>query len=118
MSEFAHLTGFRREILAAIAALEAEPGQVYGQAIKGRLEERLGEEVLHGRLYPNLDELVECGLVEKSAIDDRSNRYLLADGVREQLAEEGWRLVHLAEDLALEDGGTVDGSVRTLRGEQ
>ncbi|ELZ20434.1 PadR family transcriptional regulator [Natrinema limicola JCM 13563] len=36
---------------------------MYGLAIKRELEDYYGTEVNHGRLYPNLDELVDLGLV-------------------------------------------------------
>ncbi|WP_081927191.1 PadR family transcriptional regulator [Halobellus rufus] len=68
------LTAFQRDILKAIAF---ETGTPYGLAIKGRLENWYGEEINHGRLYPNLDELVEDGLIDKSEIDKRTNGYAL-----------------------------------------
>ncbi len=70
------LTAFQRDILAILAD-EAR----YGLAIKEALQEYMGEEVNHGRLYPNLDELVDDGLVEKSELDKRTNLYeLTTDG--------------------------------------
>ena len=70
------LTGFRRDILQAVAHAEGTP---YGLAIKGQLETWYGTEITHGRLYPNLDELVEQGLLEKHEIDKRTNGYALTD---------------------------------------
>lgn len=58
------LTAFQQNILAILAE-EAR----YGLAIKRELEEYHGSNVNHGRLYPNLDALIERGLVEKSALD-------------------------------------------------
>lgn len=53
----------------------------YGLAIKAALEAYYGEKVNHGRLYPNLDTLVERGLIEKSEYDKRTNLYeATADG--------------------------------------
>ncbi|WP_082224512.1 PadR family transcriptional regulator [Halolamina rubra] len=70
------LTAFQRDILAILAE-EAR----YGLAIKEALQEYMDEEVNHGRLYPNLDELVDDGLVEKSELDKRTNLYeLTTDG--------------------------------------
>ena len=63
------LTAFQRNILII---LSKEP--MYGLAIKRELEEYYGGEVNHGRLYPNLDELVELGFVEKSELDKRTNQ--------------------------------------------
>ncbi|ELY45538.1 MULTISPECIES: PadR family transcriptional regulator [Natronorubrum] len=68
------LTAFQNNILVILAK---EP--MYGLAIKRELEEYYGTEVNHGRLYPNLDELVDLGLVEKSELDKRTNQYSLTD---------------------------------------
>ncbi len=68
------LTAFQQNILVILAE---EPR--YGLAIKRELEEYYGSEVNHGRLYPNLDDLVEMGLVEKSELDKRTNQYALTD---------------------------------------
>ena len=68
------LTAFQQNILVI---LTEEP--MYGLAIKRELEEYYGTEVNHGRLYPNLDDLVEMGLVEKSELDKRTNQYALTD---------------------------------------
>jgi len=87
-------TRFRLDLLAVIAGYEtgryrddrhsSEPP--YGLAIKDTLEGRYGEEVHHGRLYSNLDTLVEDGLVEKSQADRRTNYYSLTD--------DGWVFLH------------------------
>jgi DNA-binding PadR family transcriptional regulator len=68
------LTAFQQNILVI---LTEEPR--YGLAIKRELEEYYGTDVNHGRLYPNLDDLVEMGLVEKSELDKRTNQYALTD---------------------------------------
>ncbi|RLM59490.1 PadR family transcriptional regulator [Halobellus sp. Atlit-31R] len=68
------LTAFQQNILVILAE---EP--MYGLAIKRELETYYGTEVNHGRLYPNLDDLVEMGLVEKSELDKRTNQYELTD---------------------------------------
>ncbi|MFB6127667.1 MAG: PadR family transcriptional regulator [Halolamina sp.] len=68
------LTAFQQNILVV---LSEEP--MYGLAIKRELEAYYGDEVNHGRLYPNLDDLVEMGLVEKSELDKRTNQYELTD---------------------------------------
>ena len=77
------LTGFQRDVLYCIAGAD-EP---YGLGIKRELEEYGGTEVNHGRLYPNLDTLIEKGYVEKSSIDKRTNSYELTDAGRELLSE-------------------------------
>ena len=74
------LTGFQRDLLFIIAGLE-DP---HGLAIKEELEEYYQKEVRHGRLYPNLDTLVDLGLVEKGKKDKRTNEYRILDrGERE-----------------------------------
>ena len=68
------LTAFQQNILTILAE---EP--MYGLAIKRELESYYGSEVNHGRLYPNLDDLVDHGLVEKSELDKRTNQYELTE---------------------------------------
>jgi len=63
------LTAFQRGLLYAIAGQD----ELYGLAIKDELEEYYEEEIHHGRLYPNLDEVVEKGLVEKGELDQRTS---------------------------------------------
>ncbi|MFB6167821.1 MAG: PadR family transcriptional regulator [Haloferacaceae archaeon] len=70
----AELTAFQQNILVT---LTEEP--MYGLAIKRKLEEYYGTDINHGRLYPNLDDLVEMGLVEKSELDKRTNQYALTE---------------------------------------
>ena len=81
------LTGFQRDLLVVIAGLD-DP---HGLAIKEELEEYYESDVNHGRLYPNLDELVEKGLVEKGEKDRRTNVYhLTRRGDRELDARQDW----------------------------
>jgi DNA-binding PadR family transcriptional regulator len=65
------LTAFQ---LAALRVVERE-GPVYGLAIKRALETYYSGDINHGRLYPNLDALVDAGLVTKRARDNRTNEY-------------------------------------------
>jgi len=65
------LTGFQRDLLYVITGLEKPSGQ----QIKVALEDRSEKEITHGRLYPNLDTLVERDLVQKGEIDRRTNYY-------------------------------------------
>jgi DNA-binding PadR family transcriptional regulator len=84
----AELTAFQQNILVVLAE-EAR----YGLAIKRSLEEYYDAEVNHGRLYPNLDDLVEMGLVEKSELDKRTNQYELTEaGVQALVGRLDWML--------------------------
>ena len=81
------LTSFQRDLLYVIAGLD-EP---HGLAIKEELEDYYEKEIHHGRLYPNLDMLVEKGLVEKGEKDRRTNVYtLIRRGRREIEARHEW----------------------------
>ncbi|MDL0130276.1 PadR family transcriptional regulator [Halobacterium salinarum] len=81
------LTGFQRDILYVIADFE-EP---HGLALKDELEVYYEQEINHGRLYPNLDDLVDKGLVEKGELDERTNSYTLTQrGRREITARRDW----------------------------
>ncbi|MFT4945511.1 MAG: PadR family transcriptional regulator PadR [Halovenus sp.] len=81
------LTGFQRDLLYVIAGKD----KPHGLAIKEELEQYYESEIHHGRLYPNLDELVEKGLVEKGELDRRTNYYSLTRrGQREIDARRDW----------------------------
>lgn len=86
------LTGFQRDLLYVIAGLD-EP---HGLAIKDELEDYYQKEIHHGRLYPNLDTLVEKGLVEKSQKDRRTNAYeMTRRGTREIEARAEWEASYI-----------------------
>jgi len=88
------LTAFQKNILTVLAE-EAR----YGLAIKRELEDYYGQEVNHGRLYPNLDDLVNKGLVEKSELDKRTNQYELTDdGFDAVLDDLQWTLSKFLTD--------------------
>ena len=81
------LTAFQRDVLYTIAGQD-EP---HGLAIKDELEKYYESEIHHGRLYPNLDEVVDKGLVEKGELDKRTNYYTItARGQRELEARREW----------------------------
>ena len=87
------LTGFQRDLLYVIAGLN-EP---HGLAIKDDLQDYYEKEIHHGRLYPNLDTLVEKGLVEKGQLDRRTNYYTVTRrGNREIDARSDWEEQYLA----------------------
>lgn len=71
------MTAFQRDLLFIIYNQQAP----HGLEIKRLLEQYYQNEVNHGRLYPNLDELTDRGLVSKGKYDDRTNKYeLTKDG--------------------------------------
>jgi PadR family transcriptional regulator PadR len=94
------LTGFQRDILFVIAGND----NPHGLAIKGELDNYYNEDINHGRLYPNLDDLVDMGLIEKGERDRRTNEYQLTDrGVREIVARREFEdelVAEIIEDLA------------------
>ena len=86
------LTGFQRDILYVTAGLE----RPHGLAVKDELEDYYESEIQHGRLYPNLDTLVEKGLIEKGEIDKRTNSYTLTEEGYQRLADRNeWELQYI-----------------------
>lgn len=77
-----NLTGFQRDLLYVIAS----KSQPHGLAIKEELEEYYEKEINHGRLYPNLDTLVDKGLVEKGDLDRRANFYEITREGEEEIS--------------------------------
>ena len=89
------LTGFQRDLLY-VAAGQNEP---HGLALKDELEQYYETEVHHGRLYPNLDTLVEKGLLEKGELDKRTNYYQVTQrGRREIEARREWEDQYVAAE--------------------
>ena len=86
------LTGFQRDLLYVIVGGQ-EP---HGLAIKEELENYYEKEIHHGRLYPNLDTLVEKGLIKKGERDRRTNIYTLTSrGSREIDARRDWEAQYM-----------------------
>ncbi|WP_121744804.1 PadR family transcriptional regulator [Natronorubrum halophilum] len=69
------LTGFQRDLLYVIAGAD----QPSGQDVKDEIEQYYSSEINHGRLYPNLDTVVNKELVEKGQLDRRTNYYAITD---------------------------------------
>ena len=92
------LTGFQRDLLYVIAGRD----RPHGLAIKEELEDYYEKEIHHGRLYPNLDTLVDKGLVEKGEKDRRTNVYTVTRRGRRELEDRReW------EDQYLEDAEAI-----------
>lgn len=66
------LTGFQRDLLRFIDSFNGKPK---GTRLKKLLEQYYDQEINHGRLYPNLDDLENKGLIQKGEKDDRTNEY-------------------------------------------
>lgn len=89
------LTGFQRDLMYVISGLKSPKGL----AIKEELEKVYDKEIHHGRLYPNLDTLVEKGLVDKGELDSRTNSYKLTRrGNRELAARRDWEGQYIADN--------------------
>lgn len=89
--EFHNLTGFQRDLLVTTAGLN-EPS---GQSIKAVLEEQRGDKITHGRLYPNLDTLVEKEFIQKGEINRRANYYTISKTGQDALNQYlEWVSVH------------------------
>jgi DNA-binding PadR family transcriptional regulator len=89
------LTGFQRDLMYVIAGMD----KPHGLAVKDELEEYYNKEIHHGRLYPNLDTLVEKGLLDKGEADRRTNYYVATRrGKREIEARVDWESEYINHD--------------------
>lgn len=75
------LTGFQRDVLYVVLH-EEHPS---GQSIRRKMEEHYNENINHGRLYPNLDTLVESGLLNKGKKDERTNEYQITSKGKDKI---------------------------------
>jgi len=88
------LTGFQRDLLYVIAGAD----QPSGQDVKDEVETYYNSEINHGRLYPNLDTLVNKDLVEKGQLDRRTNYYELSDQGHQAIEERRqWEQQYLVD---------------------
>ena len=103
------LSAFQQDLLFCLRRIErgkADEDQPYGLGIKREVEELREVKVNHGRLYPNLDELVEIGLISKSMVDRRTNEYETTKTGREVIEQHAtFVLESVAERLSAVDGG-------------
>lgn len=90
----------------------ASRGPCKGLDVKRGLTDLYGEEVNHGRLYPNLDELTTRGYISKQAEepDRRSNQY--------ELTAAGSEWVRMKADVFGNLAATVETEVVADGGEQ
>lgn len=67
-----NLTGFKRDLLRTLAALDAPNGL----AIEAELNAHYPN-LTHARVYQNLDQLAAHDLITKTSVTDRENAYTL-----------------------------------------
>jgi len=77
------LNAFQRDLIVEIYQMD----QPSGQSISGRIEAEHGEDVTSTRLYSNLNDLVDLGLLNKGEQDQRTNYYQITNDCR-RLVEE------------------------------
>lgn len=75
------LTAFQRDLLNMIAGL----GHPNGLEVNERVKDHYQNEINHGRLYPNLETLLDEGHVEKGELDQRTNFYELTERGQETI---------------------------------
>jgi DNA-binding PadR family transcriptional regulator len=78
------LTAIQRDLLFVIRGLD----EASGQDVKAELERTQGRSVLSGRIYTNLDELVEEGFVHKGIKNGRTNEYTLTEKGRKEILNQ------------------------------
>jgi|GEM_PF-1203270 len=81
------LTGFQRDVVRCIQRIDADVTTPTGRRVKEEVESMYGEDVNHGRLYQNLNVLVERGCIDKKVVDGRTNAYYLTDDATAMLNE-------------------------------
>ncbi|WP_254761711.1 PadR family transcriptional regulator [Natrinema marinum] len=86
------LTGFQRDLLYVIAGADRPSGQ----DVKDEIEQYYSDEINHGRLYPNLDTVVNKNLVEKGQLDRRTNYYAITEDGEEAIENrQAWESRYL-----------------------
>ncbi|MFC5970041.1 PadR family transcriptional regulator [Halomarina salina] len=102
----ADLTGFQLHALWVAGRLNAEQPAVSGQDISRELGERFDDKPTHGRLYPNLDTLVNYGLIDRrpEQINRRTNAY--------EVTEKGRAFLAFYDEQIHEDARTMGLEVR------
>ncbi|MFC7009884.1 helix-turn-helix transcriptional regulator [Halalkalicoccus salilacus] len=101
------LTGFQRDLLLIISGLD-EPK---GLDVNEEIEKYYGTEIQHGRLYPNLDTLVEKGFVTKGQHDLRTNMYMLTNHGKDEIkAHLSWTWSYIPDELK---AGLTDSTLGT-----
>jgi len=87
---FPELVGFHRDILLTLA----RSGPTHGRGLGADLSTLRDEHIYDSRLYRNLGELVDAGLVDKEEFpdDDRAHEFRLAENGQHAVREHAQRL--------------------------
>lgn len=101
---WSNLSAFKRDTIVAVLRLGGVSGcdpddRPYGLAIKRELSIMRDEEVHHGRLYPNLDDLADARLLRKGERDKRTNTYCVTDKATTAFATYLTECVGLSVDV-------------------
>lgn len=78
------LIGFQRDLLLVAVECDEVPK---GLTLLDRLQDHYSESINQARLYTNLDDLTEVGLIERESVDGRTNAYRVTDRGRELLEQ-------------------------------
>lgn len=88
------LSGFQRDLLYVIYRLDRPSGQ----EVKDDLETYYDDPINRGRLYTNLDTLVEKGYVRKGQRTRRSNYYEISEmGIQALTERQEWERRYFEE---------------------
>lgn len=87
------LTGFQRDLVRCIRRIDDDETIPTGRTIKEEVEVLYEEEINHGRLYQNLNHLLERGCIDKKVVDGRTNAYYLTDQARSMLDDAAMQFV-------------------------
>ena len=87
------LTGFKRDLLRVLAELDSPNGL----ELEAELQS-LYPDLTHARVYQNLDQLADDGLITKQSVTDRENAYTLASSGEAHLQAAADRLTDALQD--------------------
>lgn len=104
---WSNLSGFKRDAIIAVLRRGGRPDAEeedlpYGLGIKREVEIIRDAEVNHSRLYPNLDDLADAGLLSKGERDKRTNTYRVTEAGVKAFEE------YLTEYVGLDPSSTYD----------
>jgi len=98
MTRMPELSDFQRDLLMTLA--RSEP--THGSGLVEDLQSLRAESITQGRLYKNLDDLHDHGLIEKRirpTKDQRRNEYALTTEGRESIRQHAQRVAGAADAI-------------------